>query len=466
MTSVAAHPHDLEPARLEAGQYATRRRSRIDVAVIASLLVCLLYIVPANQIIPQLTIAGRPALLLAMVLFAWWVLARLSPALVMAGPQPLRWVALVYLVTLLLSYLAGLLRGLPTLESNRQNFTVLVTLEFLGVLLMAADGIRNWSRLLLVLRVLVWSAGFMAVVGLIQSVFEFNVAEYLTLPGLQSNAELIGFEVRGIGSFRIAGTATHYIEFSTVLAMAAPFALHFARYGASRNSRLGYSLLTILIVGVIPMAISRTGVVAIGAAGAVMFVLVWDWRTRYNMALLGLVMVVGLMAVRPGLVGTLRSLFLAGEADPSILGRTVDYEFVARWFEQRPWLGRGPGTLIPDLYIILDNQWLMTLVTGGVVGVAALAGLHLTCITLAAMALRRSTRAADRDICAALIATQVIAVLVAATFDSLSFTTFTFTLALLSGLSGAVWRFSHPSRQVRTSTPAFSDRQPTTGPKQ
>jgi polysaccharide biosynthesis protein PslJ len=125
---------------------------------------------------------------------------------------------------------------------------------------------------------------------------------------------------------------------------------------------------------------------------------------------------------------------------------------VSYWFSQRPWLGRGPGTLIPDLYIILDNQWLLTLVTGGIIGVAALAVFHITCITLATVALRRSVTEEDRHLCAALISAQVVAVIVSATFDSFSFTTFAFTLALMSGLCGAVWRFTHPARLIRTST--------------
>ena len=148
----------------------------------------------------------------------------------------------------------------------------------------------------------------------------------------------------------------------------------------------------------------------------------------------------------------LGGVFLWAGADPSITGRTQDYDYVAYWFSQRPWLGRGPGTLIPDLYIILDNQWLLTLVTGGIVGVVALAGLHVTCISLSMTALRRSATAEDRHLCAALLSSQIVAILVGLTFDSLSFTTFAFTLALMSGLCGAVWRFTHPARTVRTST--------------
>jgi polysaccharide biosynthesis protein PslJ len=454
LSLVAVHPGDLEPSLLGSRTYATRRRRmRLDVAAMISLLIVLLYGLPATLIVPGLTFAGRPALLLAFGLFAWWLLARMNPWLILVGPQPLRWACLAYFLSILLSYLAGLLRGLPSLEANRQDFTVLVTLEFLGVVLMAADGIPNWARLRRVIRVLVWASLFMAVVAIIQSTFAFDIAQLLVPPGLELKSELADFQARGDGGlFRVAGTATHYIEFSTVMAMAVPFAIHCARYAASRRGRWMFAGAGVIITAAIPMAISRTGVVALAAVLLVMFFGAWDWRLRYNMMAVGAVLVVGLVFARPGLLGTLKAMFLWVDADPSISGRTEDYDYVAYWFAQRPLLGRGPGTLIPDLYIILDNQWLMTLITGGVVGVAALAGFHLTCVWLSITAMRRSASAEDRHLCAALLSVQVVAVLVGLTFDSFSFTTFSFTLALACGLSGAVWRFTHPARTVRTSS--------------
>ena len=371
----------------------------------------------------------------------------------MVGPQPLRWAALLYLLSMLLSYLAGMLRGLPTKESNAQNFSLLVTVEFLGLILMTADGTPNWARLRTIIRVFVWSATFMSFVGMVQSLLNYDLRQYLLLPGLQIKSELADFALRGDGGlFRVAGTATHYIEFSTVLAMAVPFGIHCTFYAATRTGRILFGAATLLITTAIPVAISRTGVVALGAAVIVMFVLAWNWRMRYNVLLVGGVVVGGLVLVKPGLLGTLRSMFLWIDADPSISGRTDDYASVAYWFAERPMLGRGPGTLIPDLYIILDNQWLLTLVTGGIIGVLALVVLHVTCVSLAWIAMRRSTRPEDRHLCAALISTQVVAVLVGATFDSFSFTTFLFTLGLMSGACGVVWRVTHPARIIRTST--------------
>ncbi len=106
----------------------------------------------------------------------------------------------------------------------------------------------------------------------------------------------------------------------------------------------------------------------------------------------------------------------------------------------------------PDLYIILDNQWLYSVVTQGIVGLVALALMHLVAIWLATLAFRRSKSAEDRHLAMALICAQVISLLVGATFDSLSFTTFSTTWALLTGMCGAVWRLTHSARTVRQST--------------
>jgi len=453
-TASPVHPVDLEPSLIAPQTYTTRRvRFRLDVALVLGFLVCLLFMLPARLIVPSMTFAGRPALIVALGLFAWWLVVHLSPRLLLVGPQPLRWACLFYVVAILLSYITGLLRGLPTMEANQQNFTVLVTFQFVGVILMAADGITNWERLRWVIRVFVYAAAFMAIVGLIQSTFKYDIARLLVLPGLELKIDLADFQPRGEGGlFRVPSTATHYIEFSTVMAMTVPYALHFARFSATKGRRALFAVLTALIAASVPVAISRTGVLALGVAAAVMFVAAWNWRTRYNMAILGAALVATLVVVRPGLIGTIRSMFLSVDEDPSISGRTDDYAMVEHWFSQRPWLGRGPGTLVPDLYIILDNQWLLTLVTGGLIGVLALAVLHLTCIAQGILALRRSDTVEDRHLCAALLSSQFVAIVVAATFDSFSFTTYSFTLALTIGMCGTAWRLTHPSRVIRTST--------------
>ncbi|HEX6870457.1 MAG TPA: O-antigen ligase family protein [Micromonosporaceae bacterium] len=455
MTSPAVHPVDLEPSLVGSRTYTSRRfAARIDVAMLLSLTVVLLYVLPGTLIVPEMTYAGRPALLITLGLFCWWCLARLNPRLVMVGPQPIRWFLGAYLIANLLSYIAGLLRGLPGQEANAQNFAMLQLLEFLGAALIAADGIQNWDRLNRILRVMVWCTGFLALVGILQAVLKFDISTYFVIPGLQLKGGVVGLGLRGDeGQVRVAGTTTHYIEFSAVVAMMVPFAIHVARF-AQRKLHRRLAALCGLLAGIAnPMSISRTGIIALGLALLVM-VPIWSWRMRYNFMFVAAAGVVATMFIKPGVLGTLKSMFLYVGVDPSIEGRTNDYALVTHFFNQRPWLGRGPRTLLPDPVkdTILDNQWLYTLVTGGIIGVLALLSLHVASITLAAIALRRAKREEDRHLCVALISAQLVAIVVGGTFDSLYYTTFTITLAIFIGLCGAVWRFTHPARTVRTST--------------
>ncbi|BBH68030.1 O-antigen polymerase [Actinoplanes sp. OR16] len=459
MSTVGYHPSDFEPSLVHAGTYATRRQWKIDVASMVCIMIGFLYLIPGTLIVPNMSFAGRPALLICFALFCWWALTRLNHRLAMSGPQPMRWAAFVYLLGTMASYLAGMLRGLPGLEANAQNFAMLQILQFIGITLIVADGIPNWARLKGVLRVFLWCAGYMAAIGIIQSTAQINLAEYLIPPGLEVKGSIIGFSERGSDFYRVASTAAHYIEFSALMAIAVPFGIHFTRFAERKWHRYTAGFCTVLCAAALPMSISRTGVVALGAVMLIMLI-PWGWRMRYNMMLLAVGMMGGLAAVRPGLLGTVTYMFTGADEDPSISGRTDDYELVGHWFSQRPWLGRGPNTLVPELYqgLVLDNQWLYTLVTQGIVGVAVFAGMHLTAIVLAVIAWRRSERPEDRHLCAALVSAQVVSMLVAATVDSLWFTSFAITVFLLMGACGTVWRLTHPTATVRTSrVPVLSD---------
>jgi O-antigen ligase len=166
----------------------------------------------------------------------------------------------------------------------------------------------------------------------------------------------------------------------------------------------------------------------------------------------GLGLLAAAAAASPGLVRTLFHLFDNPADNPAFTVRQARYPLAFHYIGQRPWLGRGTGTWISPQYQIMDNQWLDTLLSNGIVGAVAMAALHITGIVLAALAWRRSTRDEDRHLAAALVATQVMGLLVAGTFDSLSFLTYAVTLALTLGLCGTVWRLTHPARTVRTST--------------
>ncbi len=450
-TATGWHPADFDPALIAERTYLTRRRlARLDAAALLTVMMCLLTLFPAQLIVPGMTDLGRPGMIVAFLLGAWWFISRLNPHLAMVGPQPLRWAVLIYLLSMLLSYAIGLFRGLTLMEANAADRWMLMTLGFIGVILVAADGIGNWERLKTTLRAFVWCATFMAVIGLLQAFARIDLTHYLMVPGLQSKGWVVGVEVRG-DSVRVASTTFHYIEFSTLMVMALPFAIHFARFSATSRQRQLYVLAALLITGAIPATTSRTGYVGLVIVLLVLMP-VWSWRLRYNMLGIAATLIVGLTVAKPGLVRTISTIFVGAGDDTSITARTARYDMVGFYFSQRPWFGRGTGTWVSPQYQYLDNQWLAIALTNGIVGVAVLLLLHVTAITVAIIALRRSSSEQDRHLCAALVSVQFVAIAVAATFDSLNFSTYATTLPLMIGLCGAVWRFTHPARIVRTMT--------------
>lgn len=249
----------------------------------------------------------------------------------------------------------------------------------------------------------------------------------------------------------MASTTTHYIELAALLSLILPFAIHFACFSRRPHRRQLSLVATVLIAGGIATTISRTGVLAVGLI-VVCLAPLWTWRLRYNIAVLTGGLLAAVAAMSPGLIKTLLHLFDSPSSNPAFTVRQARYPLAFGYFAQRPWLGRGTGTWVSPQYQILDNQWLDTLITNGIIGVMTLAGLHLTGIALAWMALRRSTAIEDRHLCAGLIATQLIGIVVAGTFDSLSFMSYATILALTLGMCGTVWRLTHPKATVRNST--------------
>jgi polysaccharide biosynthesis protein PslJ len=451
VTTTEIHSADLEPSLVSSQTYVTRRRpAYIDAAALLSMMVGLIMLVPSNLVVPGMTDLARPGLLVGFTLFCWWVLVRFTSHLALTGPQPLRWAVLAFMVSALISYAAGFLRGLTSMEANGADRVMLFYCVFAGVALTAADGVPNWLRLRGVLKVLVLCAGAVAAIALVQFLFAIDITQYLIFPGLEPKFWAVGFEIRG-GGIRVAATMTHYIELAAVLALALPFAIHFALF-SRRPLRRRLSLVAALLIAAgVSATISRTGILAV----ALMFVVllpVWSWRNRYNVMAVASGLMAVLAVMNPGLINTLLRLFENPASNPAFTVRTERYPLVFYYVGQRPWFGRGTGTWIAPQYQILDNQWLDTLLSNGIVGVVALAGLHITGIVLAGMALRRSTTPEDKHLCAALISTQVIALVVAGTFDSLSFSTYTVVVALTLGFCGTVWRLTHPARTVRTST--------------
>jgi O-antigen ligase len=454
VTAVALQQSDLESARVASRTYVSRRRaSKVDAATIICVMIALLTLFPARYIVPGMTDLGRPALIVGLLIFAWWVTVRFTPHLVLPGPQPIRWALLAFAVSMLVSYAVGQLRGLTTMEANGADRALLFLAIFAGTALGAADGIANMVRLNRVLTVLVACGAVMALIGLIQFAFSYDLTAVFTIPGLESKREVLGVEERG-GGVRVASTATHYIELATVLATILPFGIHQAMFATTRRRRRLAILASALLAAGVLTTISRSGILAIVIVVLVL-VPAWNWRQRYNFLAFATILAGALTIAKPGLVRTISRLFDDPSNNPAFTVRQERYPLVWYYVSQRPWLGRGTGTYLAPQYQILDNQWLAFLISNGIVGVVAILAMHITAIAAAVAARRRAATDELRHLCTVLVSTQLIALAVAGTYDSMSFLTYAILVALTLGLCGTVWRLTHPSEQVRTATPRW-----------
>lgn len=407
----------------------------------------LLFFLPPRLVLAGLGASGRPAILVAAVLFLWWVLTRLDPSLAMHGPQPIRIAVGIFLAASFASYAYGYGRGLRDTEASGSDRTMLTYLALAGITLVVADGIRSREALNRLLRRLVAASAFMSMVGALQFLPpHFDLTRNIQVPGLVLSAPLIGIGTRGQGVFaRVAGTAGHYIEFGVVLGMVLPLAIHYAMY-APRETRTRRWLVVGLISCAVPFSVSRSGTIAL-VVGLAFLAFGWTGRQRLNALVTTILMTAAFSVLKPGLLGTIRSLFTGYKNDPSIEGRAEDYADALNYLRSRPLLGRGPGTFLPDEYRLLDNQWLLSLVSTGWIGTAALAILMVMGIWVGFRIRRLTLDAETRHLAQALNAGIVVAVVTSYTFDSLYFTTFAAVLFLMIGAVGTLLRLTREQDQ-------------------
>jgi hypothetical protein len=398
------------------------------------------FLIPARLVIGGLGAAGRPSVVIALGLGLIWLASWFCTNGIQAGFQPVRWLVTAFFVTAVLAYAVGYTRGLSAVEASATNRQLILVAAMCELVLAIADGVPDRHTLDSILLRLTHFTGVMAAVGVVQSVLRVNPVDYIWIPGLRLNATLIEIRDRGnLNVARVAGTASHYIEFGVVVAMVTPIAIHYAMQAKDRSQRIRRWGLTLLIASGVPLSVSRAAVLALAVA-MVVLALAWTWRTRILVLIGGGVATLIFNALRPGVVRTLHSLIRGGKNEPSVQARITDYPTVERYFWDRPWLGRGLGTFLPREYILLDNEFLNTLLCGGVVLLATFLMLFVGGYLVGRSIRHHGIDDSARHLGQALAASFAAGLLAAGTFDAMSFPTFVGVLFLLLGVTGALFR--------------------------
>lgn len=437
-------PRSVQAARQDWGPLLIRG-GMITTLGLLLIFLALQFLIPARLVIGGMGAAGRPPVAIGILLAFLWGVSAIRARHLPMGRQPVRWAVGLFVVVQLVGNVVGFDRFPSFAQASSADRWLIVTIGFAGVCLAVADGMRTRDELDRLLRMLVFFACLMSLAGVAQFFGAVDLTDYIQIPGLQANRDLIGVSARGDGDFaRVMGTANHYIEFGVVLALVLPVALHYALFTEPGRARWPRWVAVAIVAVGIPLSISRSAIVTVFVSMS-MLAIVWPWRQRYNAAVIAVLATAVFHFLNRGVLGTIKALFTNVDNDPSVQDRIERTATVLELWDQRPVLGWGAGMVTPEEFLLLDNQWYMFLLSGGVVAVAAFLALFVIPYALGRSVRLRGRDQETRHLGQALAVTMPATVVASGTFDSFSFATFVGVVALLIGASGALWRLDGTS---------------------
>lgn len=449
-------------------QFLPKPRRHADAATVVCVYVVALLLVPARVVIRGLPLSLSPADVIALCMGLWWFAAQLTTTLGAAkGRNLVRSAMFGYVAVLLLSYGAATYRYLPDDELALADHAMVLAVAAVALTLLMCDGVRGRDRIDLVLKTTVVTGAVISVIGALQFVFAVDLTQYLVFPGLRFSAEY-EYVLERESFRRVGSTLGHPIEFGVVCSMILPLAVHYG-FQARRRAEpvLRWWVCGLLIASGLMFSVSRSAM--LGLIG-VAFVLLLGWSGRRRLRAL-LVTAGFLVLVRifvPGLIGTFFGLFANLSADDSIRWRTHDYDTAATEISKNLWLGRGLGTWYAPKHQIFDNQYLLTLVETGVLGLVAFL-VAFGCGFYAGVRVRlRARDKDDRDLGLTLAACLVVPLIGSATFDLMSFHAAIGLSCLLLGAAAALMRATRdeglPGQFSRRAAAAGQPTSPSAGP--
>ncbi|MBD5831673.1 O-antigen ligase family protein [Janibacter melonis] len=394
--------------------------------------------IPSQFVVPGLGGVGTPATVLWLGCGVWWAWERVHRE--RSEPSsPVVAALVVFLGVAAISFCSALARPAAAAETGVATMTLLVYTAWGGALLLAHDAIWDPARLVLLARRISVAGGALGVLGIIQFVTGRSWVDELQIPGLVPIRAISEGYMRN-GFARPAGTAIHPIEYGAVLGMLIPIALSSAL--ASSSGRDGSAWRrwwpTLSIATAIGVSSTRSALIGLLVA-LVVLAPTWD---RVQRLWISVAIVVGSIVVFvtvPGMVGTTLGLFSGLDGDTSVRSRVDQYAVAGDYLSRDLYLGRGPGTFLPR-FRIFDNQYLLTAVEIGVIGLAALVALALVAIGCALVSYRRTIDQQVRIVVAGIGAGVVVGSVLLAFFDGFSFPMMPTVWFLLVGMAGASLR--------------------------
>jgi O-antigen ligase len=419
---------------------ARRRLGGIDAVTVLTVYLVLLLAAPSSYAISALGSVGKPAGLWALGASLWWAASRVQRFVPSrSDARAVKIGIFAFGGAVLVSYAVAMLRGLPPEEVSPADSSILRLVGWIGIALVASDGIDDRDRFRTLLRRLVIAGTLMAILGLLQFVTGQSLLDWVSIPGFSSDVSgLAGVQSRG-GFVRASGTAIHPLEYGMVLCVAFPIAVSLA-LGDSTRARVPRWLPVFIIGAASMLAVSRSTLVGL-AAGIVLLVPGWSRRVKLVFAIVSAFAVAAIGVLVPGMVGTLRGLFLGIGGDASTGSRVAGIDSTADILARFPVSGKGFGTFLP-VYHILDNQYLLLTIETGILGLVTFLALVSFAVWSAWKAKRLLSDPLDRALVQSVLASTVAAAVLLAFFDGFSFPMSAGLMFLLIGLCGGALRLA------------------------
>jgi len=352
-----------------------------------------------------------------------------------SGPQPIRIALGIFLFCVGVSYILAMSRPITSDESSPADVAILALASWSGTLLLTHDGVYERRRL----DTLIWRfavcGGLIGALGLVQIATRNLWVDQLSIPGLYS-APAYGLTTRG-GFPRPAGTSIHPIEYGVLLAMLLPLAFHVGFHHTHRHLLVRW-LPASALVAIVPLTSSRSAY--LGALIALVICMIgWPRVQRLRVLAIAASGIIAIMVIRPNFLNSVIGLFTGASEDPSIASRTDSFSLAFEFIARQPLFGRGLGTFLPK-YRIFDNQYLLLLVTVGVVGTLAFIAVGITAV-VTILRLRKHLRdEGSRDLALGLCAALCAGFSCLFMFDAFAFPMTMGALFLILGIAGAFRR--------------------------
>lgn len=424
------------PATLHGRGEQPRGSRRFDAVSWLTIYLVVLYAIPARLIIAPLGSAGAVSMLVGLASFGLWIVSHIGAGRrTRMHSEPVRMALVAFMFSVGVSFALAMSRPISPDEISPADVALLALLSWSGVLLVTHDGISTRVRMDTFIWRLVVAGGLLALLGMVQFFTKQVIIDRIQIPGLTQGS--IASAYLRDGRIRPSGTAIHPLEYGAILAIILPLALHVAFHDRTRSVTVRW--LPVLAIGaVIAISSSRTAYLT-GALAVLIAAIGWTGKQRIAVVLLGAVGFGGLSTVAPNLIQSILNLFAGAQEDPSVTSRTDSFPVAWSFLSLHPLFGRGLGTLLPK-YRIFDDQYLLLLVTVGVVGTAAFLSLLVAALARLIKAFLSTKDVQSRSLALSLAGALVSGFMSLAFFDAFAFAMTMGTVFLCLGLSGAVSR--------------------------